>query len=176
MKTTYIAALVSLTVLGSKPAIEAQGEGPCGLLTTAEVQRTFPASKPGRFDRSMEKYGLLRCVWDYPGGSLLIIAGEENDTPKEEAKGLTPAFLDPLRADAERHVRYEVLAGVGDQAVAVIEREDKAKGFMTSAAILVVQRGKRQVSVMSGELARRDRAEALRALTEIGKAIAKRLS
>lgn len=57
----------------------------------------------------------------------------------------------------------------------MVEREDKAKGFTTSAAILVVRRGKQQVAALSGDLARRERAEALRILGELGKAIARRL-
>lgn len=175
MRKTVIAIFTCAAVVGSHRPARAQSEGPCALLTTAEVQQAFPQTKPGRLDRSLEKHGMLRCVWDYPGGSLLILADKDNGTPKEEAKGMTDAFLDPLRPGSERNVRYEALPGVGDQAIAIVEREDKAKGFATSAAILVVQRGQRQVTVMSGELGRRDRAEALRVLAELGKAIAKRL-
>jgi hypothetical protein len=128
----------------------------------------------------LEKLGTLTCVWDYPTGQFSIIGTTTNDqaeeSVKEEATGWTSAFVDPLRAGAERHVRYEVLPGVGDEAIAVVEREDPAKGFTTSAAILVVRRGKRQVSAVSTTLARGERAEALRVLTELGKAIAKRLN
>jgi hypothetical protein len=178
MKTTSIAALVSLMIFGSKPAIEAQSEGPCGLLTTPEVQQAFPGSKPGRLERTNEKYGVLSCLWSYPTGMLSIIAGIDNEaeeSPKAEAEGWTLTFLDPLRNDAGRHVRYEVLPGVGDEAVAIVERVDKIKGFSQDAAILVVRRGKRQVSALSSNLARRERADALRILAELGKAIAKRL-
>jgi len=177
MKTTYIAALVSLTVLGSKPAIEAQGQGPCALLTTAEVQQVFPGSKPGKLERKNEKDGILSCTWDYPTGILSIVAdvGETPESTKEEAEGWTPTFVDPLRNDAARHVRYEKLPGVGDEAIAIVERQDKTKGFSQDAAILVVRRGKRQVSALSSTLGSRERAEALRVLAELGKAIAKRL-
>jgi hypothetical protein len=178
MRTTYIAALVSLTVLGSKPAVEAQGEGPCGLLTTAEVQQAFPGSKPGQLERKNEKHGILSCTWSYPTGVLSIIAdvgNEATDSAKDEAEGWTLSFLDPLRNDAACHVRYEKLAGVGDEAIAIVEREDKAKGFARDAAILVVRRGKRQVSALSSSLAGRERADTLRVLAELGKAIAKRL-
>ena len=116
-------------------------------------------------------------MWDTPDGLLSIITGEEvNQSPKDEAEGWTLTFLDPLRNDAQRHVRYEVLPGVGDEAVAVVERQDKTKGFAQNGAILVVKRGKQQVSLLSTELARRERADALRIFAELGKAIAKRLS
>jgi hypothetical protein len=176
--TTTLVALAGLTMLACRPVIEAQGEGPCGLLTTAEVQQAFPESKPGKVNRSQEKHGVLTCVWDYPGGILSIVAGTEPEpeTPKEEARGWTAVFLDPLRLDAEKHVRYEVLAGIGDEAIAVVEREDAAKGFAREGAILVVRRGKRQVSALVSNLGRRERAEALRILSDLGKAIAKRLN
>lgn len=176
MKSTYAGLLVALTVLGTTSSTTAQGEGPCALLTTAEVQQSFPGTKPGRVDRSQEKRGIVSCLWDYPTGRLQIIDGKEiTESPREEAEGWTLVFLDPLRGDAPRNVRYEKLTGVGDEAVAVVEREDKTKGFMQNGAILVVRRGKRQISVMSTDLARRERPEALRILTDLGKAIAKRL-
>lgn len=154
----------------------AQTHDPCSLLTTAEVQRAFPGSKTGRIDRSQEKLGVVSCAWDYPTGILSIIGGDEADeSVKEEVRGWTIVFLDPLRQDAGRHVRYESLPGVGDEAIAIVEREDKTKGFMQNGAILVVRRGKKQVAMMSSTLARRERADALQVLTELGKAIARRL-
>jgi hypothetical protein len=177
MKATQIAMLVSLAMFGASPVVDGQAAGPCALLTTAEVAQAFPGSKAGRLDRSKEKFGVVTCLWDNPSGLMSIVAGADEDLepPKEEAQSWTMVFLDPLRTDAARHVRYEVLAGVGDEAVAIVEREDKTKGFMTNGAILVVRRGKRQVVVLSTDLARRERAEALRVFAELGKAIAKRL-
>ena len=176
MNRIAIVATAGLVLLSGRPGTQAQSQGPCALLTTAEVRRAFPESKDGRLDRSQEKLGIVTCVWSYPTGILSIVTGGEvTETPKEEARSWTDAFLDPLRSDAQRHVRYEVLAGVGDEAVAIVEPEDKAKGFARDGAILVVRRGKQPVSVLSGTLGRGDRAEALKVLTELGKAIAKRL-
>lgn len=154
----------------------AQAHDPCSLLTTAEVQRAFPGTKAGRVDRSQEKSGVVTCTWDYPTGILSLVGDDgAEESVKEEARGWTDIFLDPLRPDAGRHVRYELLAGVGDEAIAIVEPEDKSKGFMQNGAILVVRRGKKQVAVMSSTLTRRERAEALQVLTELGKAIATRL-
>jgi hypothetical protein len=47
---------------------------------------------------------------------------------------------------------------------------------MRDGAILVVQRGKHQVAALSSDLARRERADALRVFTQLGKAIATRLA
>jgi hypothetical protein len=155
---------------------EAQAEGPCILLTTAEVRRAFPDAKAGELNRTQEKYGVVSCMWDYPGGRFSIIGGDDDsEGAHAEARGWTLMFLDPLRQDAKRHVRYETLSGVGDEAVAIVERQDKEKGFLQDGAILVVRRGKRQVSAMSSDLARRERAEALKVFEDLGKAIVKRL-
>ena len=177
MRTIHIAVLVGLTVFELKPEVDAQGQGPCALLTLAEVQQAFPGATAGQFDRALEKDGILRCTWKYPTGTLILVASDEDESAKAGAQGMTLTFLDPLRGNAGSQVRYEVLPGIGNQAeaVAIVEREDKAKGFARDGAILVVQRGKHQVSAMSTDLARRERADALRVLTELGKAIAKRL-
>ncbi len=150
---------------------------PCTLLTMADVHQAFPGAKAGELDRDQEKTGLLKCSWRTPSGRLFVFTNDGiNETPKEEAADTWAlTFLDPLRMDAKRHVRYEPLTGVGDQAIAVVERADKAKGFMQDAAILVVRRGKQQVAILSTDLPKRERADALRILGELGKAIAKRV-
>ena len=176
MKPTDMAVLAVLLALAPGPTASAQAEDPCALLTMADVQQAFPGAKPGRLDRSQEKHGILTCLWDYPTGRLSVIDGDEvTESPRDEARSWTLVFLDPLQSDAERRVRYEALPGVGDEAVAIVEREDKAKGFAQNGAILVVRRGRRQVSVLSTDLARRDRAEALRVLADLGRTIARRL-
>jgi hypothetical protein len=174
---------VALLIGGGTPAARAgataaPGEGPCALLTTAEVARAFPGAKPGRVDRSQEKYGIVSCQWDLATGLFSVIASPDNsasESVRDEAKGWTLVFLDPLRNDAARHVRYEPLPGVGDEAIAIVERQDKQKGFLQDGAILVVRRGSRQVSALSSTLAQRERADALGVLTTLGKAIASRL-
>lgn len=172
-------AIVSLLAIGPGSAQTAI-VNPCTLLTTADVQQSFPgtSAKPGELDRDQEKLGILKCIWSTPPtGRLFVFTGDEvTETPREEAEDTwTLTFLDPLRTDAKKNVRYETLTGVGDQAVAVVEREDKAKGFLQSTAILVVRRGKQQVTVIATDLAKGERANALRVLSDLGKAIAKRI-
>ena len=170
------ALAVASMLAGDAASRLAQTHDPCSLLTTAEVQRVFPGSKAGSVNRTQEKAGIVSCTWDYPTGILSIIGGDGlEESVKEEARGWIDVFLDPLRQDAARHVRYESLAGVGDEAIAIVERQDKTKGFMQSGAILVVRRGSKQVAVMSSTLALRERTDALHALAELGKAVAGRL-
>ena len=170
------AIFVGLMFLGPARTTDAQTD-PCALLTTAEVQQAFPRSRPGRADRPLETAGIFRCVWESPDGHLILVAGEDaaEDTPKDEAETLALGLVNPARVDALRPVRFESLPGVGDAAVAIVERRDEVRGILQDGAILVVRRGKRQVSIMAPALARRDRSEALRVLGELGKAIATRL-
>jgi hypothetical protein len=177
-QTILLAHLIFVSVMffGSTRTADAQTD-PCALLTTAEVQQAFPGSKAGRVDRALEKEGIFRCTWDSADGGLILVAGQDapEDTPKDEAEVLALALVTPARADALRPVRFETLPGVGDAALAIVERRDEAKGILQDGAILVVRRGERQVAVMAPGLARRDRHEALRILGELGKAIARRL-
>ena len=163
----------------ARPATSPAGaaaERPCDLLTRAEVQRVFAGANPAQLDRSLADSGILRCAWEYPGGRFGIIDGtEEADPVRAEAETWTLGFVDPLKRDASRHVRYETLAGVGDEAIAVVERADPAKGFVANGAFLVVRRGARQITLMDAALAARDRPAALAALLELGKAAAKRM-
>lgn len=177
MKISPIGILTGLFVFASLANAVAQGSGSCALLTSTEVQAAIPGAKPGRADND-QKLGLLRCVWDTPTGTLMLIegTGPPEDLPKDEAESWMDAFLDPLRDNAGRNVRYEQLPGVGEVAVAVVEKADPAKGIARDGAVLVVKRGKRQVSLLSTDLARRDRAEGLRVLTQLGKAIASRMN
>lgn len=161
------------------PATEAAqavaGEGPCGLLTNEEVRRIFPDARNGTLDRRNEKHGILNCEWAHKGGRFMIVAGEEYQTPAEEARGWVDSFVDPMNGSASSRVRFETISGVGDAAVAVVERADKAKGFMQNGAYIVVRRAQRQVMLASPDLATRERAAALAALTELGRAAAGRL-
>jgi len=168
------AAATSVPSAAAAPATP--GEGPCALLTHGVVQRVFPGATAGQLDRRHQQHGVLTCLWEHPTGRLSIIEGADKPQPVEnEAQGWTLTFLDPLRRDASRHVRYETLTGVGDQAIAIVERADQTKGFIADGAVLVVQRGSRQVTLMAPGLARRERADALRVFEELGRAVASRL-
>jgi hypothetical protein len=180
MKTRHLDLLTALAVVASTCVGNAQTPDPCALLTVAELQPAFPGSKPGRTIRTLAKDGILSCEWVHNTGRVVLVAGADSsdDTPIDEAKTLMNAFVDPLRPDAERHVRFETLAGVGDKSVAVLEREDKAKGITQNGLVLVVRRGQRQVALMAvppGDLTRRERADALKVLADLGRAIARRL-
>jgi hypothetical protein len=180
MKTRHLSLLAGFALLAATRLGHAQTPDPCALVTPAEMQQAFPGTKPGRTDRKMEKDGILRCEWTHNTGRVVLIAGndDKDDVPADDATSLMLSFVDPLRPDAERHVRIETLPGVGDKAVAILERQDQAKGITQDGLVLVVRRGDRQVAMLAvppGDLARRERAAALKVLSDLGRAIAKRL-
>ncbi len=160
----------------SEAATNAPKGDPCTLLTASEVRKFFPKASTPKRDRSNEQYGLADCIWDYPGGRLGVqITTNSPGTALAEAKGLAAGFTDPLKPGSDRSVRYEVVRGVGDQAYAVVEPRDTAKGVLSDAAFIVGQRGERQFTIFSSDLARGDRDIALRSLQELGRSAAARL-
>lgn len=151
---------------------EARDDNPCALLALSEVRRLYPDAQAGVPDLSLAKEGVVRCTWKHGADTLFLITGPDaGDTPADEAESWSLAIVDPLRHDAARLVRYETVPGVGDAAVAVVERRDPAKGFIQDGAYIAVRRGSTLVSLLAPDLARGDRAEALRRLAQLGKAL-----
>jgi hypothetical protein len=174
LRTTTLLAL-ALGVLTSSAARAQAPAAPCSLLTDTEVRKAFPDAQTGAPDRRNEKRGIFTCVWSHQGGRVMLITGEESQSPEEEARGWVDTFADPSNGGASQRVRFEKVANVGDAAVAVIESADKTKGFMQDGAYIVVRRGKQQATIMAPALAKRGRAAALGALTDLGRAAALRL-
>lgn len=171
--STYATAesSVMLTKNSSAPAVD-----PCKLLTDAEVRKAFPDAKAGKVDHSLEEHGIISCLWDHPGGRFAVqVYKGTQGTIENEIRGMSLMFLDPLKPGAEQNVRYEIVKDVGDEARAIVETADEKKGFLTDSAILVAQRKGLQLTLMSTQLAKRDRSSALKVLEDLGRAAAKRL-
>lgn len=171
--STYatVESSVMLTKNSSAPVVD-----PCKLLTDAEVRKAFPDAKAGTVDHSLEEYGSISCLWDHPGGRFAVqVYKGTQGTIENEIRGMSLMFLDPLKPGAEQNVRYEIVKDVGDEARAIVETADEKKGFLTDSAILVAQRKSLQLTLMSTQLAKRDRSSALKILEDLGRAAAKRL-
>lgn len=176
---SFAAVLVATASLHVGAAL-AQGKtaalDPCRLLTDAEVRKVFADAKPARLDRSREKLGVYTCVWDHPGGRFFAQQHTGELEPfTVEGRGLIDGFIDPVKPGAEKAVRFENVKGVGDRAMVVIEKRDPARGILNDIAQLVTQRGSQQVILFSSQLPQRDRAAAMKALEELGRAAAQRL-
>lgn len=147
---------------------------PCKLLTMAEVRKVFPDAKDGKRESSTERHGIKSCIWEHPRGRLgLQVMKAEPGPVRSEIEGWSLGFKDPLRPDAA--VRYEAIAGVGDEAMALVERANQKGGILQDAAMLVAKSRSQQINLYSNDLASRDRSETLKALQFLGKAAAGRL-
>jgi hypothetical protein len=166
----------SATPVASEVLARGATANPCTLLADSDVRKVFPDAKTGQLDRSNEKYGILTCIWDHPGGRFSVQRSSHALGKWEnESQGLIDGFIDPLNRKAKGNVRFEPLADVGDRAVAIVERSDQARGVLSDIAQLVVQVSGRQVTLFSNQLPQRERPEAIGALDSLGRAVAQRL-
>ena len=151
---------------------------PCKLLTLAEIQKVFPQAKSFERNRRLEQSSAItECAWNAADGMLLMTVQQmySSDPAKSDVETFTMGITDPTKPNARRNVRLETLAGVGDDAAAFVEREDKKRDILSDAAFLAVRKGPSTVWIASQELVRRDRDAALKALEQLGRAAASRL-
>ncbi len=163
---------------GAKPAAERVPTGdPCTVVSMSDVQKVFPGVKVAERSRRLEQYGITECAWKTANGGIVLGVQESysSGTAKEDAEGMALGFIDPLKAQAGRNVRYETFTTLGVQATAFVETADPKRFILGDAAMLALRQGDHTVSLMSAELPRRDRAAALKALEDMGKVAAKRL-
>ena len=72
-------------------------------------------------------------------------------------------------------VRYETIPGIGEQAMALVEKQDDARGILTDAAMLVTLRTGQFLELQSQDLARGDRTAALKSLATLARSAVARL-
>ena len=148
----------------------------CRLLTDAEVRAVFPGAGKGVPERTREKYGITACVWSGDFGRFAVQTWKgEGNSADEEARGLATGFIDPLDRKAAGNVRYESVAGVGDQATAVLETRDAQRGILTNVAMLVALKQDDMLVLLADDLAQRNRADALAKLRLLAGSAARRL-
>lgn len=151
-------------------------DSPCRLLTDAEVRAVFPNAGPGERERTREQYGIAACVWSGDFGRFVAQTWEaKGNTAEQEARGLSNGFVDPLNPAAGNSVRYESVAGVGEQASAIVESQDTQRGILTDIAMLVARKDGQMLVLMSDDLTHRDRSEALAKLQSLARSAAARL-
>lgn len=148
----------------------------CRLLTDAQVRAVFPSAHSGARERTREQYGIGACVWSGDFGRALLQTWQaKGRTADAEARGMVFGFIDPMSSSAADNIRYETIAGVGEQAVAVVEKQDAKRGIVTDIAMLMVRKNDQIIMLMCDDLVHRDRAQALAALKSLGGAAADRL-
>lgn len=173
-ETAAAAPVVADVPAAAVPALAA--DDPCRLLSDTDIRGVFPGSAPGKRETTREKYGIRACVWETESGSFALQRWQAKPgTAGDEIRGLAQGIIDPLKPAARMAVRYETVAGVGDEAVAIVETRDEARGILTDAAVLVALRGDRLIELHSSSLARGDRAAALKTLAALARTAVSRL-
>jgi len=161
----------------SMPTSTKVADDPCALITDAEVRNAFAQAAAGKRDRALDKNGILTCLWDTPTDRFVVqMYSVSSGSAEDELRGRMAGSIDPMMPGAAEHVRYETLAGAGDEAMLVVEKADPQRGILTDTAMLVTRRGERIAVLFTGSsLAGGDRASALRTLETLGRSVAKRL-
>lgn len=149
----------------------------CALLTRGELDDVVGGVGDPEPDDTKQQYDIAACEFPTDKNRVFLQRWKlEGSSAKEEASGLLLGALDPLKGKELRDsVKIEPLPGVGEDAVAVIERKDEARGVLDDIATLVARRGDQWVVLLVPELAAGDRAKAIEALTSLGKTAAGRL-
>lgn len=150
---------------------------PCQLLTDSEVRDVFPGAAAGARDGTLDKYGIATCRWDLPTDRFVVqMLKTGSGSVADELRSRASGSVDPMTQGAMERVRFETVAGVGDEAMAIVEKADASSGILSDMAVLVMQRGEHRAVLFTGtSLAGGGRAAALKSLEALGRSAAKRL-
>jgi hypothetical protein len=149
----------------------------CALLTDAELRAALGDVASGKRDHSVDQYGIQSCVWETPSDRFVVqMLSAKAGTAEDELRSRVQGSVDPTMAGAADRIRYEVVAGVGDGTMMVVEKADPALGILADTAVLATQRGDRIALLFTGTaLAAGDRTKALVTLETLGRSAAQRL-
>jgi hypothetical protein len=99
-------------------------QDPCTLLTDADVRKVMKDAKPGQRARRLEDTGISMCEWRSDRGRHVTLYLETLDRRgKPDGKG------EPLSPE------YRRVAGIGDEAAAMVMRRDDKQGRPDLAVI-----------------------------------------
>ena len=87
------------------------------------------------------------------------------------AQGIT----DPLKRESLKNVRIEAFPNLPVDAAAFVEAADPKRGILSDGAMLQLRKGPHDVLLNAPELPQRERAAALKAFEELGRAASKRV-
>jgi hypothetical protein len=150
-------------------------EDPCALTTDSDVRRSFAGAKAGKRDHSLDKYDIATCTWDTPTNMVVVQIFTAKGTVEDELRSRASGAIDPVKPGAGKNIRYEKLAGVGEDTMVAAEQGDAAQGLFNDIAVLVTRRDDRMAVLFARSLIDGDRPATLKALQELGGKAAGRL-
>lgn len=164
--------------VASAPAAASVGpsDNPCALLTDAEVRAVFPKAEAGKRNTDGLQYGLDRCAWETPTGQVGVeVSRIEAGALESELRGQLTGAVDPQIQGAAEQIRLQTIAGIGDNAIAVLEQADAQRGILTDIALIAIQRGRRMAVLVAHDASTRAPPPSLDSLEDLGRKLAQRL-
>lgn len=150
-------------------------DDPCALVTDTEVRKVLGDSAAGKRDHKLDKYGIATCTWDASHNTFVVQIFKAKGSVAEELRSRMSGSVDPLKPGAADRVKYETLAGVGDETMLVAEKANAEQGVLADTAVLVTRRGERMAVLFTNPLVKGDRAASMKALETLGRSAAPRL-
>ena len=148
----------------------------CDLLTDAEVRQVFPKAASGKRNTESLQYGLDRCAWETPTGQIGVeVSKGEPDRLEYNLRGELQGAVDPRVNGALDRIKFHKVDGIGDHAIAVLEKADVQGGIYADITLLAIQRGHRMAVLMLQERSRNAPAPTLENLQDLGRKLAPRL-
>ena len=154
----------------------APADNACDLLTDAEVRQVFPKAASGKRNTESLQYGLDRCAWKTPTGQIGVeVSREEANTFAKDLRAELQGAVDPRVQGALDRLRFQPVDGIGDHAIAVLEKGDAKLGIYADVALLAIQRNHRMAVLMVHGGSLDVPAKTLDNLQRLGRPLAARL-
>jgi len=148
----------------------------CDLLTDAEVRQAFPKAESGKRNTASLQYGLDRCAWETPTGQIGVeVSKVEAAAFAQELRAELQGAVDPRVQGALDRIQFHPIEGIGDHAIAVLEKGDAKRGIYADITLLAIQRGHRMAVLMLREDSSDAPQPTLESLQGLGRQLAPRL-
>jgi hypothetical protein len=161
-------------VAAAIPQVSADGD-PCALVSKGEVRAAFPGAESGKRDHAQDQYDIATCTWALPANTLAIQTFQSTNSVSDELRGRMLGYLDPLQPALREKIQYDMVSGLGDEALVVAVKADPAQGILAETAMLGIRRGEHMAVLFTARLVDGDPQASKQALQALAKGAASRL-
>ena len=150
-------------------------DDPCALVIDGEVSKALKDDASNKRDHSLDKYNIATCVWDTSENRLMVQLFKAKGSAAHELRSRMSGNVDPMKPGAGASVRYEKVAGAGEDTMLAVEKADEQKGILADTAVLVSRHGDRMAVLFTSAFVEGERAATVDALEKLGRSAAPRL-
>ncbi len=161
----------------SSTAPPVSAENACALLSDDDIRSFFPKAASGKRNTGSLEYGFDRCAWETPTGQIgvEVVTKVEADAFENELRGELTGVVDPTIEGAADQIVFQPIVGIGDHAIAILEKAEKQRGLLSDVALIAIQRGHRMAVLMVHEASSDAPLPTLDSLESLGRKLAARL-